>query len=110
MHMFDSELELQSTELGRSLLCMLEDDDVGFGGFDRQPEHVVRDDPFAGLRDRLAAVGTAIQTLQHQVQGRLHSCGLMQTVTSVDHIGLHAVKTSLQFKCQFGRLPMSLWK
>ena len=110
MHRFDSESELQSTELGRSLLCMLEDDDVGFGGFDRQPEHVVRDDPFAGIRDKLAAVGTAIQTLQHQVQGRLHSCGFMHTVSSVEHISVHAVKTSLQIKCQFDRKPGSLWK
>lgn len=70
MHRFDSEEELQSHELGRSLLCMLQDDDVGFGDLHRQAEPTVHANPFADLRNRLAAVGMAIQNLHPQVHGR----------------------------------------
>jgi hypothetical protein len=81
MHRFDSEVELQSHELGRSLLCMLQDDDVGFGGLHRHPEHAVHTNPFDELRNRLAAVGMAIQNLHPQVHERAYYFCHMQRVS-----------------------------
>ena len=79
MHRFDCEEELQSHELGRSLLCMLENDDVGFGDLYREAKHTVHADPFADLRHRLAAVGATIENLHPQVLGHPHFCDLTQT-------------------------------
>lgn len=64
---FDSELELATHDLGRSLLCMLRDDNEDF---DRLPLHTevpVRTNPFADVTERLQAAGIAIRELHAQV-------------------------------------------
>ena len=68
---FDSEAELQSHELGRALLFMVRNDEEGLPASSPQlhrevPHHMVPD-PFQAVRERLAAVDTAIRTLQPQV-------------------------------------------
>ena len=80
MHRFDDEGELQSHELGCSLLCMLQDDDVSFGGLHQHLEPVVHANPFEELRHRLAAVGTAIHDLHPHVHERACYCCEMHRV------------------------------
>lgn len=64
---FDSEVELGSHELGRSLLCMLQDDNVDFDNVPRQTYTPLRVNPFAGVTERLVAAGVAIRDLHAQV-------------------------------------------
>ena len=67
MQQFDSETELESHELGRSLLFMLHDEETYI---DRFPQHVpivARENPFDTIRDRLFVLGMAIQDLCPQV-------------------------------------------
>lgn len=67
MRRFDSETDLESHELGRSLLFMIRDEETHI---DRLPQHVpivVRDNPFDAIRDRLSVLGMAIQELRPQV-------------------------------------------
>ena len=73
---FDSVSELESHELGRSLLCMVRDDDAGFVGFPIHAQAVHRANPFDAIRHRLAAVDVAIQGLHAQVQLVLVSCSI----------------------------------
>jgi hypothetical protein len=68
MHCFDSETELESHELGRSLLYMIRNDDAGLPGFYRHEPINVPANPFADLRERLAAVDLAIHDLHPQVK------------------------------------------
>ena len=64
---FDSEQDLESHELGRSLLCMLRDDDIGLHMLQsRMPVQDMRN-PFDLLRERLAAAAVAIRDLHGQV-------------------------------------------
>ena len=66
MRRFDSQHQLESHELGRSLLAMLEDED---GRFETPPHHVpiaARPNPFEAVRERLAAAALAIRDLQVQ--------------------------------------------
>lgn len=64
---FDDERELETHELGRSLLCMLRDEQMGFR-YEPQPDVVpARENPFDLIRDRLAAAEVAIRDLQPQV-------------------------------------------
>lgn len=65
---FDSELELGSHDLGRSLLCMLRNDNVELGALPRQSELPVRPNPFAGLTERLSKAAMAIRDLHAQVE------------------------------------------
>ena len=67
MRRFDSEADLESHELGRSLLCMLHDDDMGMHGFSPAVAIASPANPFDLVRERLAAAGMAIRGLQHQV-------------------------------------------
>ena len=67
MRRFDSETELESHELGRSLLCMVNDDDMGLHTFGTAPAIASAANPFELVRERLAAAGMAIRGLQHQV-------------------------------------------
>ena len=79
MHRFDSELELESHDLGRYLLNMLQDDDIGFPSIGIQVPLVARPDPFEAVRERLAQAASAIQELHAQVHKHFphcHSCGL----------------------------------
>ena len=66
MHRFDSQHQLESHVLGRSLLAMLGDED---GRFESVPQHVpiaTRPNPFETVRERLAAASFAIRDLQVQ--------------------------------------------
>lgn len=67
MHRFDSESELESHELGRSLLYMIRNDDAALPQFFRHEPILVPGNPFAALRERLAAVDLAIHDLRPQV-------------------------------------------
>jgi hypothetical protein len=64
---FDSEVELESHELGRSLLDMVRHDDVGFVSVPQPVPFIATASPFDAIRDRLAAAATAIRGLQEQV-------------------------------------------
>lgn len=64
---FDSELELESHELGRSLLFMIRDDDEGFFGMLQPPSVHVAANPFADVNERLSAAAMAIRDLHPQV-------------------------------------------
>ena len=64
---FDSETDLQSHELGRALLNMLHDDNLGIHNFPHQLDIASPVDPFEIFRERLAAAGMAILSLQQQV-------------------------------------------
>ena len=67
MDRFDSEASLQTTELGRSLLLMLRDDDDGLQFRAPRQESSPPLNPFAAIRGRLAAVDRAFQGLHAQV-------------------------------------------
>jgi hypothetical protein len=67
MHRFDYESELESHELGRSLLFMIHNDDGGLPGFHRHEPISVPDNPFGVLRERLAVVDSAIHNIRAQV-------------------------------------------
>ena len=71
MHRFDSEVALESHVLGRSLLSMLRNDDVGLETFPVQVPLVERTNPFDALRERLAVAAAAIRGLHAQVQLQL---------------------------------------
>jgi hypothetical protein len=64
---FDSELELETHELGRSLLRMVRSDDAGFYEFQPPVARIAHVNPFDALRERLIATSSAIQGLQDQV-------------------------------------------
>ena len=64
---FDSELELETHELGRSLLSMVRSDDVGLYNLQPPVARVAQFDPFDALRGRLSAASSAIRGLHDQV-------------------------------------------
>ena len=64
---FDSELELESHELGRSLLFMVRDETTTTEILAESRPPLSAANPFDIVRERLAAAGLAIRTLQHQV-------------------------------------------
>ena len=64
---FDSEAELESHELGRSLLFMVRDDANGLDVLPRSMPHVAAYNPFDAVRERLAAASHAILGLHQQV-------------------------------------------
>ena len=69
MHRFDSESELETHELGRSLLFMVRNDDMGFHTL---PQSATKDaplNPFHAVRKRLAAAELALRALAPQVTG-----------------------------------------
>lgn len=67
MERFDSQASLETTELGRNLLLMLRDDDVGLQFRTQRQESLAIPNPFAAIRGRLAAVDRAFQGLHAQV-------------------------------------------
>ena len=72
---FDSEEELESHALGRSLLFMVRDDEVGAESLPRLTTVAAPCDPFRDVRERLAAAGSAIDGIQQHVHPFLHlSC------------------------------------
>ena len=64
---FESETELQSHELGRSLLMMVRHDDMGFKNIPRQTVVDTPTNLFDVFRDRFAAADLAIRELRPQV-------------------------------------------
>lgn len=67
MARFDSESDLESTELGRSLLLMIQDDDDGFDNLPRLTTIDPPVNPFSVVRERLASVDLAMRDLQPHV-------------------------------------------
>ena len=61
------ELKLEAHGLGRSLLFMLRDDDMGFNSLPQRVRPESQPNPFDVVRERLAAVGSAIWDLHPQV-------------------------------------------
>lgn len=73
---FDNERELESHELGQSLLMMIRDDDDN--GLDRLPSRIhsnVAPNPFDAIRAGLAAVDVAFRGIQPQVHAVMELCG-----------------------------------
>ena len=64
---FDSKPVMESTELGRSLLHMVREQDVGFESLPRFTTIIPPTNPFDVVRKRLAAAGRAIHDLHPQV-------------------------------------------
>lgn len=65
---FDSEAELETHELGRSLLLMLRDDDAGMPMYTQRMVCDAPSNPFDSIRSRLAAIDTAFRAFQPQVR------------------------------------------
>ena len=65
---FDSEAELQTHELGRSLLHMLDDDDAGMEMYAQRMQLDAPSNPFDSIRTRLAEIDSAFRALQPQVR------------------------------------------
>lgn len=64
---FDSEAELQSHNLGRSMLQMVRDDGAGLHQLPPRPHSSPSPNPFDAIRTTLAACDTALQGMQPQV-------------------------------------------
>lgn len=72
---FDLKVELETHDLGRSLLLMLHDDDIGLQVLPQSMPFAAPVNPFDAIRTRLAAVDSAFQGLQAQLHVVLHlSC------------------------------------
>lgn len=65
---FDNEFELESNDLGRSLLRMIREEDSTLPCTDSYLSPRVSSNPFSALRERLSAVDLAIRGLRPQVQ------------------------------------------
>ena len=66
---FDSEAELETHDLGRSLLMMVRDDNMCLERLPRQPPVLAPTNLFDVFRERLAAADLAIRDLHPQVHG-----------------------------------------
>ena len=64
---FDSELELETHGLGRSLLLMIRDDDAGMDFSSHRLHLDVPSNPFDAIRSRIADIDLAFRALQPQV-------------------------------------------
>lgn len=64
---FDSEVDLASHALGRSLLFMVRDEDAGIGSLQQHAQSPPQANLFDEVRHRLAAVDLAIRDLHEQV-------------------------------------------
>jgi hypothetical protein len=69
MRRFDSETELESHELGRSLLFMIRNDDMDIHTLPQRVPFDAPVNPFEAVRERLAAAELAIRDLCPQVTG-----------------------------------------
>lgn len=90
---FDSENELESHELGRSLLFMVRSDGNDLHGHPRIVPQSERPNPFNALRERLQSAALAIQELHPQV------CLLPNTSTSTTISTLMAGLANLRHAC-----------
>ena len=76
---YDSESELESHELGRTLMCMLRSERVDSECLPRHEAPLTRPSPFDVVRERLQAASVAIQDLRAHEQPVLalsFICGL----------------------------------
>ena len=82
MRRFDSEAALESHELGRSMLQMLHDDDVGMFVLPPRAQFSAPIDPFDDIKSSLVVVHTSFQALQPQVHVGFvcHSSGSIQGI------------------------------
>ena len=64
---FNSEAELSTHDLGRSMLLMIHDDKVGMQILSPRVQMSTVDNPFDAIKTRFAAIGSAFQTLQPHV-------------------------------------------
>ena len=71
---FDSEVDLESHELGHSLLFMVRDEDAGIDSLKRHIHSAPRANPFHAVRERLAAVDLAFEDLRAQVHSIYYFC------------------------------------
>lgn len=71
MRRFDNKEELQSHDLGRSMLQMIRDDDAGVHELLPRSRFTPASNPFDAIRSTLAAVDTALQGMQPQVHAIL---------------------------------------
>ena len=74
MHRFDSQHQLESHVLGRSLLAMLADEGGCFKNAPQEAAITARPSPFDSVIERLAMAASAIRHLQ--VQAYLHECSI----------------------------------
>lgn len=65
---FDLEAELETHELGRSLLLLLRDDDAGMDIYTQRMHFDAPPNPFNSIRSRLAEIDTAFRALKPQVR------------------------------------------
>ena len=75
---FDSEVDLESHELGRSLLFMVWDEDPGIDSLRWHVHSASRANPFHAVRERLVAVDLAFQDLHahvHSIYNFSYICG-----------------------------------
>ena len=103
---FDFEAALESHELGRSLLLMVRDDDVGLQSLPPRQIAVSPVNPFDAIRARIAEVDHAFQSLHAQVQ--LHvdcflciSASVLQLLAPAEIVGMFTVlclQHTLKFK------------
>lgn len=88
---FDSEAELLSHDLGRSMLQLVRDDDVGLHQLLPRTRTAPAPNPFDAIRTSLAAVDNAFQGLQPQVHVgldvsflvRAHRCSACRKGTAI---------------------------
>lgn len=116
---FDSEAELATHDLGRSMLQMIDDDDFGMPIEPSHTQMSPADNPFRDIRSRLAAIGSAFQTLQPQVHAALGviflcsvSCRLwchwvpqyscQHTGLCPSHFNVNQYFSAHWFRCLFG--------
>lgn len=81
---FDSEEELESHELGRSLLYMVREVDPEFDSFPVHARTIQCANPFEDIRRRLAAVDVAIHGLHAQVLQVLDLCCICEQRHSLE--------------------------
>ena len=91
---FDSEVDLGSHELGRSLLFMIRDEDGDLDGLPSLHRIERPSNPFEVVRERLAAVTLAIQELQPQVHAASDYIGSMQ-FCSKNSLSIHINENSV---------------
>jgi hypothetical protein len=93
LHRFDSESELESHELGRSLLSMIRDEDNGHDTLPHREPIVPTANPFDVIRQRLAAAALAIHELQPQVQ----LCSKFSLICELPYMFVFGLNTKLTF-------------
>jgi hypothetical protein len=84
MRRFDSEAQLESHELGRSLLFMVRDDVVGIDSLPRLSPIDPPINPFNVVRERLAAVDFALNGLHPQVHPLMGLVSISKLISNID--------------------------